>query len=220
MGPACAVADVRDGAATIWTSTQKPYDSRGLRRRTARTAARQGAGDLDVRHRLLWPQRPGRRHRRRRRAVQASRPAGARAVHAPRRPRPGTRRAPPRSTAAAPGSMRPARSSPTRTSARRSRAPTRNTRESRAADVLAGHLLGLPLKPQQDFEIPVASYTFDHGRLGWEVVAPLMDRASPLRTHPSARSLRPADPVRHRNRSWTRWRPRPTPIRSISGCNI
>src|SRR5262245_39895257 len=27
MGPACAVADVRNGEATIWTSTQKPYDS-------------------------------------------------------------------------------------------------------------------------------------------------------------------------------------------------
>src|SRR5258708_24007717 len=27
MGPACAVADVRGEAATIWTSTQKPYDS-------------------------------------------------------------------------------------------------------------------------------------------------------------------------------------------------
>ena len=27
MGPACAVADVRGGEATIWTSTQKPYDS-------------------------------------------------------------------------------------------------------------------------------------------------------------------------------------------------
>ena len=26
MGPACAVADVRDGGATVWTSTQKPYD--------------------------------------------------------------------------------------------------------------------------------------------------------------------------------------------------
>src|SRR5262249_58188647 len=26
-GPACAVADVRDGEATIYTSTQKPYDS-------------------------------------------------------------------------------------------------------------------------------------------------------------------------------------------------
>jgi xanthine dehydrogenase molybdopterin-binding subunit B len=57
-----------------------------------------------------------------------------------------------------------------------------NTRETYAADVLAGHLLRLPLKPGQSFEIPVASYTFDHGRLGWEVIAPLMDRASPLRT--------------------------------------
>src|SRR3981081_4269751 len=27
MGPACAVADVRDGEATVWTSSQKPYDS-------------------------------------------------------------------------------------------------------------------------------------------------------------------------------------------------
>ena len=72
------------------------------------------------------------------------------------------------------------------------------TREGRAADVLAGHLLGLPLKPEQGFEIPVASYTFDHGRLGWETIAPLMDRASPLRTTPSARSLRSADPVRQR----------------------
>src|SRR5205823_6883153 len=57
-----------------------------------------------------------------------------------------------------------------------------NTRETRAADVLAGHLLRLPLKPDQGLEIPVASYTFDHGRLGWETVAPLLDRASPLRS--------------------------------------
>jgi CO/xanthine dehydrogenase Mo-binding subunit len=26
-GPGCAVADVRDGEATVWTSTQKPYDA-------------------------------------------------------------------------------------------------------------------------------------------------------------------------------------------------
>jgi CO/xanthine dehydrogenase Mo-binding subunit len=57
-----------------------------------------------------------------------------------------------------------------------------NTRESRASDVLAGHLLGLPLKPEWIFEIPVASYTFDNGRLGWDIVPPLMNRASPLRT--------------------------------------
>jgi CO/xanthine dehydrogenase Mo-binding subunit len=57
-----------------------------------------------------------------------------------------------------------------------------NTRESRASDVLAGHLLGFPLKPDQGFEIPVASYTFDNGRLGWETIPPLLDRASPLRS--------------------------------------
>src|SRR5205085_2695664 len=57
-----------------------------------------------------------------------------------------------------------------------------NTRESRAADVLAGHLLRLPLKPELTFEIPVAAYTFEHGRLGWEIVPPLLARASPLRT--------------------------------------
>jgi CO/xanthine dehydrogenase Mo-binding subunit len=56
------------------------------------------------------------------------------------------------------------------------------TNEGRAADVLAGHLLGVELKPEQVLEIPVASYTFDHQRRGWEIVPPLMDRASPMRT--------------------------------------
>jgi CO/xanthine dehydrogenase Mo-binding subunit len=56
------------------------------------------------------------------------------------------------------------------------------TNEGRAADVLAGHLLGVELKPEQVLEIPVASYTFDHQRRGWEIVPPLMERASPMRT--------------------------------------
>ena len=56
------------------------------------------------------------------------------------------------------------------------------TNEGRAADVLAGHLLGFPLRPEQSFEIPAASYGFAHQRRGWEIVPPLMDRASPLRT--------------------------------------
>jgi nicotinate dehydrogenase subunit B len=56
------------------------------------------------------------------------------------------------------------------------------TSEGRPADVLAGHLLGFPLQPEQSFEIPVASYGFAHQRRGWEIVPPLMDRASPLRT--------------------------------------
>jgi nicotinate dehydrogenase subunit B len=56
------------------------------------------------------------------------------------------------------------------------------TNEGRAADVLAGHLLGFQLQPTPSFEIPVASYTFAHKRLGWETIPPLLSRASPLRT--------------------------------------
>src|SRR5258706_11852808 len=56
------------------------------------------------------------------------------------------------------------------------------TNEGRAAHTLAGQLLGVPLQPDLSFEVPVASYTFPHKRLGWEIVAPLMNRASPLRT--------------------------------------
>ena len=52
--------------------------------RTAWHAARQGACDLDVRHRQLRPQRPGRRHRGRSRALETSRQTCARAVHAAR----------------------------------------------------------------------------------------------------------------------------------------
>ena len=55
-----------------------------LRRRTARPAEGEGARDLDVRHRLLRPQRAGRCDGRRRGAVEASRAAGARAIHAAR----------------------------------------------------------------------------------------------------------------------------------------
>ena len=54
--------------------------------------------------------------------------------------------------------------------------------EGRASDVLAGQLLGAPLKTEQYYQVPPASYTFDHMRLGWETIPPLMDRASPLRT--------------------------------------
>ena len=109
MGPACAVADVRDGERDDLDVHAEALRLRLLRCRAARTAAREGARDLDVRHRLLRPQRAGRCDRRRRDPVKASRPAGARAVHAARRRWPGIRRARPRSTAAAPVSTPAAR---------------------------------------------------------------------------------------------------------------
>ena len=42
--------------------------------------------------------------------------------------------------------------------------------------------MGLPLKPLQGFGVPTESYGFANKRLAWETIAPLLDRASPLRT--------------------------------------
>jgi nicotinate dehydrogenase subunit B len=181
MGPACAVADVREGEATIWTSTQKPYDSAtcvaellGLPPDKVRAIwmfgtgsyGRNDQGDATADAAVLS------KHLGRPVRVQYMRdeglawdPKGTPSVN--------------RSKAGLDASGKVIAYE--NISKGFSRTDT-NTRESRAADVLAGHLLGFPLQPGLSFEIPVASYTFDHGRLGWEIIAPLMDRASPLRT--------------------------------------
>ena len=57
-----------------------------------------------------------------------------------------------------------------------------NTREQHPADTLAGMALRVPLNFRPAFGIPGNSYAFGNARWGWEVIAPLMDRASPLRT--------------------------------------
>jgi nicotinate dehydrogenase subunit B len=181
MGPACAVADVRDGEATVWTSSQKPYDSAAcvaelvdLPREKVRAIwmfgtgsyGRNDQGDATADAAVLS------RHLRAPVRVQYMRheglawdPKGTASVN--------------RSRAGIDANGKVIAYE--NIGKAFSRLDT-STREGRAADVLAGHLLGLPLKPEQGFEIPVASYTFEHGRLGWETIAPLMDRASPLRT--------------------------------------
>jgi nicotinate dehydrogenase subunit B len=181
MGPACAVADVRDGRATIWTSTQKPYDSAacvaellGLPREKARAIwmfgtgsyGRNDQGDATADAAVLSNHlgRPVRVQYMRHEGL-AWDPKGTASVSRNRAGIDGNGKVIAYETIGKAFS----------------RLDT-NTRESRAADVLAGHLLGLPLKPDQGYEIPVASYTFDHARLGWETIPPLLDRASPLRS--------------------------------------
>jgi CO/xanthine dehydrogenase Mo-binding subunit len=56
------------------------------------------------------------------------------------------------------------------------------TNESKPKDSLAGQFMGLPLKSDDGFGVPAASYEFANTRLAWESIAPLLDRASPLRT--------------------------------------
>lgn len=56
-----------------------------------------------------------------------------------------------------------------------------SSNESQTKDSLAGHNLGHPLKPTQAFNIPANSYQFANMAVGWETIAPFIDRASPLR---------------------------------------
>ena len=56
-----------------------------------------------------------------------------------------------------------------------------NSNESQTKDTLAGHNLGHPLKPTYAFNVPANSYAFANMAMGWEVIAPFIERASPLR---------------------------------------
>ena len=55
-------------------------------------------------------------------------------------------------------------------------------RRGRAIAGLAGQLMGLSLMSLEGFGVPAESYGFANKQLAWETVAPLLDRASPLRT--------------------------------------
>jgi nicotinate dehydrogenase subunit B len=56
------------------------------------------------------------------------------------------------------------------------------TNGSRPPDTLAGHFRGVPLRVADNFGVPAESYVFDNKRTAWETIAPLLDRASPLRS--------------------------------------
>jgi nicotinate dehydrogenase subunit B len=56
-----------------------------------------------------------------------------------------------------------------------------NTNGSQLHDTLAGHTLGVNLKPGENFGVPAESYEFASKKMGWETIPPLLDRASPLR---------------------------------------
>jgi CO/xanthine dehydrogenase Mo-binding subunit len=180
-GPGCAVADVRADEAAIWTSTQKPHgtaacvaDLVGLPREKVtahwlwgtgsygRNDQADAAADAAVLSKHLG--RPVRVQYLRHEAI-AWDPKGTASVN---RAKVGLD---------ATGNVI-AYEFISKAFSRQEVTP----REGTASDVLAGHLAGVPLKPNLIFEIPVASYTFDHARLGWEIIPPLLERASPLRT--------------------------------------
>jgi CO/xanthine dehydrogenase Mo-binding subunit len=57
-----------------------------------------------------------------------------------------------------------------------------NTNGSKPYDTLAGQLRDIPLQSGDGFGLPAESYAFANKRMAWETIAPLLDRASPLRS--------------------------------------
>jgi CO/xanthine dehydrogenase Mo-binding subunit len=57
-----------------------------------------------------------------------------------------------------------------------------NTNGGAPIDTLAGHLRGIALKSGDGFGVPAESYEFANKRTAWEVIPPMLDRGSPLRS--------------------------------------
>jgi nicotinate dehydrogenase subunit B len=57
-----------------------------------------------------------------------------------------------------------------------------DTNESKPRNTIGGQLLDVPLQSGDGFGVPAESYSFANKRTAWETIAPLLDRASPLRS--------------------------------------
>jgi nicotinate dehydrogenase subunit B len=181
MGPACAVADVRDGGATVWTSTQKPHDCAAgiaelldLPPQNVRAIwmfgtggyARDGQGDATADAALLSKHlgRPVRVMYSRNEAL-AWDPKGTATINRSRVGLDASGKIIAYENISKAFSMEDC-----------------NTREQHPADTLAGMALGVPLNSRPAFGIPGNGYGFENAHWGWETIAPLMDRSSPLRS--------------------------------------
>lgn len=181
MGPACAVAEVGAGEARLWTATQKPHYARdgvarmlGLPPEKVHTIwvsgpgsyGRNDAGDAAIDAALL-SKLTGRPVR-----VQGMRHDGI--AWDPKAPA-SVHRA--RAALDASGKV----TAYEFVSRGFSRADI-DSNESDPRHSLAGMEMDMPLAPGSRFGTPAESYGFENKALGSEIVPPLLDRASPLRT--------------------------------------
>jgi nicotinate dehydrogenase subunit B len=180
MGPACAVVEIKDGKATCWTGSQKSHFVR------EGVALILGLANEDVH--AIWVPGPGSYGRNDADDVAMDAAVMAKAVGRPVRVQymreQGTGWDP-----KGPASLHRARAAIDAagnviayefTSKGFSRIDV-NTNGGKPHDTLAGHLLGVPLKSGDGFGVPAESYEFANKRMAWETIAPLLDRASPLR---------------------------------------
>jgi len=181
MGPACALVEIKDGAVTAWTGSQKPHFVQ------AGIANTLGL-PLDKVH-AIWVVGPGSYGR-----SDADDAAMDAAVLAKATGRPvrvqytraqGTGWDP-----KGPASIHRARAAIDASGnviayEFLSKGFSRNdvdTNGSQPPATLAGHFRDVPLKSGDNFGVPAEVYEFANKRTAWETIPPLLDRASPLRS--------------------------------------
>lgn len=181
MGPACAVVEIKGDGATLWTGSQKPHFA------AAGVAAMLGMPAEKVHG--IWVPGPGSYGRNDAGDAAADAALIAKLTGKPIRVQ-GMRRDGTGWDPKGPASVHTARAAIDKDgnvlawhfeSKGFSRVDV-NSNESAAHDTLAGQLIDTPLKPGVGFGVPEESYGFPAKRKAWETVAPLLDRASPLRT--------------------------------------
>lgn len=181
MGPACAVVEIKGDSATLWTGSQKPH-----------FAAAGVAAILDMPSENvhgIWVPGPGSYGRNDAGDAAADAALIAKLTDKPIRVQ-GMRKDGTGWDPKGPASIHTARAALDKDnnvlawhfeSKGFSRVDV-NSNESATRDTLAGQLIDTPLKPGVGFGVPEESYGFPAKRKAWETVAPLLDRASPLRT--------------------------------------
>ena len=193
LGPACALVEIKDGEATLWTGTQKPHFARdgvavllGLPPEKVRgiwvmgpgSYGRNDAGDaaLDAAHLAKLTGRPIRLQGMRADGT-AWDPKGTATVHRARAALDATGKV---------IAYEYIVKGFSRLNVSYSEADPRDT--------LLGMSLGMEPNPGFGLGVPAESYSFDAKLLAWEVVPPLLDSMSPLRT---AHMRDPAGPEVH-----------------------
>jgi nicotinate dehydrogenase subunit B len=181
MGPACALVDIKDGHVTCWSGTQKAHFVR------AGVAAILGTPEDNVH--VIWTTGPGSYGRND--ADDCAMDAAVLAKHVGKPVRlqymrdHGTGWDP-----KAPASIHKARAGIDASgtviaydylSKGFSRIDV-DTNGSKPKDTLAGQMLGVAVQSGDGFGVPEESYAFANKRTAWETIAPLLDRASPLRS--------------------------------------
>ena len=190
MAPAASVADVRDGEATIWTDSQKPWDSgSGAALLLEEPVPNRRPRRAPYKVRSIWMPGPGSYGRSDAGDGAMDAAVLSDAVGAPVRLQ-WMRHEGHAWDPKGPASVITCRAGVDDSGkviayhyhikgfSRRDQ----NSRENGPAEVLAGHLLGHQNTPEWVMSRPAESYRFPNKRYSWGALAPLRIQASPLRT--------------------------------------